>query len=379
MKIALVGPTYPFRGGISHYTTLLHAHLNKKHRTEFYTFSRPYPKLLFPGDASHDSSRMQLSDTEAIPIVDWANPFSWFKTGFLIARWLPDVVIFPWWMWGWAIPFWVIGRIVSLRENTKILFICHNVIEHETAFWKRVLSKLALSVGDNFIVHSQEDYENLKRIFPDAEVALNVHPTYEVFKQSDMTKENAREILRIGTKFKKTLLFFGIIRSYKGLTYLIDAMPIIISKIPDICLLVVGEFWENKQEYLQRINELQIDGNVKVIDEYVPNEDVAVYFSAADVVVLPYASGTGSGIVQIAFGFHKPVIATAVGGLPDVVVDGKTGYLVKPRNSEEIADAVISFYRYKMEPKMIRNIMLNKDKFSWSRMVSTIESVAKKP
>jgi glycosyltransferase involved in cell wall biosynthesis len=127
---------------------------------------------------------------------------------------------------------------------------------------------------------------------------------------------------------------------------------------------------------MQQINELKIGSNVKVIDKYVPNEDVATYFSAADVVVLPYVSGTGSGVVQIAFGFTKPVIATKVGCLPDVVAEGKTGYLVGPKDSVGIADAVLSFYKNKMERKMIRNIILNRDMFSWTRMVGIIEAVA---
>jgi len=376
MRIALVGPTYPFRGGISHYTTLLYANLHKKHRTRVYAFRRSYPKLLFPGDASRDSSRMQLSDIESIPSVDWANPFSWFKTALLIARWSPDVVIFPWWMWGWAIPFYAIGKVVSLKVKAKVLYICHNVIEHETNLWKRKLSKLALSIGDYFIVHSRQDYKNLKKMFPVAKITVNCHPTYEVFKQSVMTKIDARKELGIGAGFEKVLLFFGIVRPYKGLSYLIEAMPRIIDNIPDVCLVVAGEFWESREKYLQRIDELRIEENVTIVDGYIPNEDVMTYFSAADIIVLPYVSGTGSGIVQIAFGFGKPVIAAAVGGLPDVVVDGKTGYLIEPANSEKIADAVIAFYRHKMERKMIRNILDDKDKFSWSRLVHAIENSA---
>ena len=375
MKIALIGSTYPFRGGISHYTTLFYSHLQEKHQVQFYTFSRPYPKLLYPGNASPDQSTMRFSNKNTISIIDWANPLSWIKTGLLIIRWSPQIIIFPWWMWGWAIPFWVITKIATLRNKIKILFICHNVIEHESALWKSVLTKFALSVGDSYIVHSQSDYKNLKKIFPSAKVTINFHPTYEIFNQESISKEEAKIKLRINSKFKKTMLFFGVVRSYKGLSYLIEAMPQIIAELPDLCLIIAGEFWEEEDSYLKQIKELHIENVVKVINKYVPNEEVGVYFSAADVVVLPYVSGTGSGIVQIAYGFDKPVIATKVGCLPEVVDHGRTGYLVEPMNAQAIADAVVSFYENDMEEVFARNIAIEREKFSWARMVQTIESV----
>lgn len=375
MKIALIGPAYPFRGGISHYTTLLYGNLLKKHQVRFYTFKRPYPKMLFPGDASNDPSRMQLSDIDVIPSVDWANPFSWFETALSIARWLPDIIIFPWWMWGWAIPFFVIGRIVSLKADTKILYICHNIIEHETSYWKGILSRFALSIGDYFIVHSQRDYTNLKSIMPEAKVRVSFHPTYEVFRNNGATKESARSKLGIDNKFKKVLLFFGIVRPYKGLNYLIEAMPKILAEFSDLCLIIAGEFWEQDDNYLRLIEELRIEDAVKVISEYIPNEEVSLYFSATDVVILPYVSGTGSGIVQIAFGFNKPVIATKVGCLPEVVTHGKTGYLLEPNNATAIAKAVISFYKMGKESSFVSNIAHQKHEFSWDGMVKAIESI----
>lgn len=374
MKIALVGPTYPFRGGISHYTTLLYTHLQKKHQVQFYTFNRSYPKFLYPGDASADGSRMKFIAEDTIAIVDWANPFSWIKTGLVLARWSPYIVIFPWWMWGWAIPFWTIAKMVSLKKNAKILFLCHNVIEHEAAVWKTILSRLALSAGDFYIVHSQGDYRDLKKIFPDAQIKINFHPTYAIFHQEHISKEIAKKKLGIGAQLKKTLLFFGIIRPYKGLKYLLEAMPHIIKQLPDVCLIIAGEFWEDVDEFRRQIKTLRLDDNVKIVNRYIPNEEVGTYFSAADIVVLPYISGTGSGIVQIAYGFHKPVIATKVGCLPEVVDHDKTGFLVEPMDSLAIAEAVISYYKKRKEGTFVSNIIKEREKFSWDRMVETIES-----
>ncbi len=378
MKIALIGPTYPFRGGISHYTTLLYRHLQKNHEVRFYTFSRSYPTLLYPGDASSDQSEMKLTSGDTVPVIDWANPFSWVRTGLQIIRWTPHVVIFPWWMWGWAIPFWTIAIVASFRKKTRILFICHNVIEHEAASWKSGLTKFALSAGNSYIVHSQSDYENLRTLFPDAPIAVSFHPTYSVFKQESLSKEKARRKLGINGKVKNTILFFGIVRPYKGLSYLIEAMPQIIAEIPGVLLIIAGEFWGKEERFLSRIRELHLDDSVKVINEYIPNEEVGTYFSAVDIVVLPYVSGTGSGIVQIAFGFNKPVIATKVGCLPEVVGDKRTGYLVEPMDSQAIADAVVSFYRENKEDEFVSNISREKERFSWERMVATIESFQSK-
>ena len=374
MKIALIGPTYPFRGGISHYTSLLYGYLQEKHQVRLYTFCRFYPKLLYPGNSSVDDSKMRLSAVKAIPTIDWANPFSWVKTGLLISRWSPHLLVFPWWIWAWAIPFWIIGVVSSLKNKGEVLFICHNVVEHEAAIWKSIFTKFVLSIGSSFIVHSQSDYENLKNILPNANVMLRYHPSYEVFRRVPISKREARMKLGIGSKFNRVILFFGIVRPYKGLSYLIEAMPIVIAKIPHVCLIIAGEFWGEEEDYLRQIEELHVEDSVKVINEYIPNEEVGFYFSAADVVVLPYVSGTGSGIVQIAFGFDRPVIATRVGCLPEVVGDGKTGYLVEPNNSQAIADAVVSFYKEGKEGVFVDNITRDKKKFSWDRMVQAIES-----
>ena len=375
MRTALIGPVFPFRGGVAHYTALLYGHLADFHEARLYTFSRKYPSMFYPGNSAPDQSRMRLHVANALRIIDWLNPFSWLKAGVLIARWSPDAAIFTWWMWGWAIPTWVIAKIVSLRKNTKRIFICHNIIEHESARWKYLLARFALSCTDCYIVHSKVDYMNLKAMFPNAKAHICFHPTYEVFRQDLMSKKEARAALNIKPSVRKVILFFGVIRPYKGLQYLIEAMGAIIQELSDIRLLVVGEFWEGAEMYRRQIKALQLNDAIKIVDKYVPNEDIGKYFTAADVVVLPYVNGTGSGVVQIAYGFDRPVIATTVGSLSDVVLDGITGCLVKPRSSEEIANAVVSFYKHKMERKMVHNIKLDKEKFSWSRMINTIESV----
>lgn len=373
MNIALVGPTYPFRGGISHYTTLLYRELKKKHSVKFFSFSRPYPKFLFPGDASFDKSKKPIKADKVKRILDWACPFSWISVAQKIKKFKPDLVIFPWWMWGWAIPFATIAILAKTFSKTKILFLCHNVIEHETAWWKNLLTKFALSTGNYYIVHSKSDFNKLKHVFPKAKIKKTFHPTYEIFKLRKLTKTAAQKKLGISGN---TILFFGYIRPYKGLRYLLQALPLVLKKI-DVTLLVAGEFWEDREKYQDLIKQLGITKNVKIFDEYIPNEELGIYFSATDLVLLPYTSATGTGITQIAFGFEKPVIGTKVGDLLEVIENGRRGPVVSPQNSKELAEAIIKCYQENLIEKFSKNIKQDKKLFSWSNLVVAIESFPK--
>jgi glycosyltransferase involved in cell wall biosynthesis len=209
-------------------------------------------------------------------------------------------------------------------------------------------------------------------MFPEAKIKKNFHPTFDVFNLGDFDPNIIR--LKYGIE-DNIIIFFGFVREYKGLKYLIKALPEVLSKI-NITLLIVGEFWKDKNEYLHLINTLEIKDRVIIIDDYVPNEEIGFYFSAADIVVQPYVSATGSGIIQIAFGFNKPVIATKVGCLPEVIVDGKTGYLVLPENSRELAQAILKFFQKDNSAKFSDNVRKENYKFSWDRMVDVIEEFA---
>jgi glycosyltransferase involved in cell wall biosynthesis len=262
--------------------------------------------------------------------------------------------------------------LVKLFSKTGILFLCHNVVEHESKWIDKLLTRIVLRNGDFYIVHSTEDQQSLLSMFPEAKVIKNFHPTYNVFNLGDFDSNRIRKKYGIEGNI---ILFFGFVREYKGLKYLIKALPEVLSKT-DVTLLIVGEFWKNKNEYLDLINNLGIEDKIIVIDEYIPNEEVGLYFSAADLIVQPYVSATGSGIIQIAFGFNKPVIATKVGCLPEIIEDGKTGYLVPPKSSHDLAEAIIKFFRNDNREVFNNNINREKDKFSWNRMVDVIEELA---
>jgi glycosyltransferase involved in cell wall biosynthesis len=372
MKIALIGPTYPFRGGISHYTTLLYRHLKGRHRVAFFSFTRQYPKLLFPGKTDIDPSLRAIEEPGVERILDSMNPVTWLSVAWKIIKSGPNILVIPWWVSFWAPQFWVISFLVKIFSNTKVFFLCHNVVEHESNSVDKILTRVVLRNGDGFIVHSEEDKNNLLAMFPRAKVQKTFHPTYEVFDMGNIDANHVRKRLGIDGNI---VLFFGFIRPYKGLKYLILALPEVLSLL-EVTLLVVGEFWKDKEEYLHLIERLGIENNVAIIDQYVPNEEVQDYFSAADLVVQPYISATGSGIIQTAFAFNKPVVATEVGSLPEIIEDGKTGYLVPPEETKELARAIVTFFVERKSEEFAKNIEKAKYKFSWDRMVDCIEELS---
>jgi len=370
MKICLIGPSYPFRGGIAHYMTLLYKELKKKHDVRFFSFRRQYPSWLYPGKSDRDQSESPIADSTTEPVLDSMNPITWLWTFLNIKNIKPDILIFPWWVSFWTPQFWSIATLVRKLTVTKVLFICHNIIQHESSKIDKLCTRFVLKKGDFFIVHSEEDLHNLQKTLPRAQIRKSFHPTYDVFNYQNITKEAAREKLGIQGK---TLLFFGFIRPYKGLNYLLEALPEVLKKF-NVTLLVVGEFWKGRNDYLNQIRDLKLDGRVKIFDEYVPNERIGDYFCAADVVMLPYVSATGSGIAQIAFGFNRPAIATDAGCLPEVIEDGKTGFVVSAKNPIALSNAIIRFYEEDREGEFSKNISKKNKKCSWNRMVETIES-----
>jgi len=368
----MIGPSYPFRGGIAHYTTLLYRALRQRYDVRFYAFKRQYPAWLYPGRSDKDPSQSAIREEGIECVLDSLNPLSWWQVARRIRSNSPDLLIIPWWVTFWTPQFWSIIHLVRRSCAPKILFICHNVVAHESRVWDRLCTKLVLRHGNYFIVHSDEDLHNLKQLLPQANVRKVFHPTYEVFDGEPLSQSEAQKRLGISGR---TLLFFGFVRPYKGLEYLLDAMPAIVRNT-GARLLVAGEFWRDKERYLEQMRRLGIEDHVTLVDKYIPNEDVAVYFSAADLVVLPYVKATQSGIVQIAYALHKPVVVTNVGGLPDVVEDGKTGFLVPPQNAPAIADAVTTFYQSAREPELAANIAQTNQRFSWDAMVEAIGTFA---
>ena len=368
MNIVLLGPAYPLRGGIAHHTGLLYRHLVKRHTVDVMTFSRQYPGFLFPGK----SQKEEKSEGMAIPshaVIDSTNPLTWFKAARTIASRNPDLLIVAYWLPFFGLCYGIIARLVRSRTKARVIFLCHNIIPHERRPGDRILTRFAFRAADYFIVQSHAVQKELKAFFPDAVSTVVHHPLYELFGAATPEAE-ARATLGLSGNI---LLFFGYVRPYKGLDILVSAMPLILKEIP-AHLLVVGEFYEAPDRYKSLITSLGLTGRVTVVSEYVASDRVGTYFSACDVVVLPYRSATQSGIAQIAYHFDKPVISTDVGGLGEVIANGKTGYLVPPNDPEQLAKAVIRFYKERRKQEFIENVRREKKQYTWEAMVEAIEA-----
>ena len=371
MKCALIGPTYPFRGGISHYTTLLCKNLRQRHEVDFCTFTRQYPSFLFPGRTDRDPSNAPLY-CDATPLIDPVNPLSWVRVASRISRREPDVLIMQWWVPYWAPAFATIAFLVRRFTRTRILFICHNVAPHERGFADRLLARTTLRHGHHFIVHSHQDLVDLKAMLPQAEATRAALPICDLSNNARPSQPEAKKELNLSGK--KVLLFFGFVRPYKGVEYIVKAMPEILREVK-AHLLIVGEFWSPESDFRALINRLGLNSAVTIVNRYVPNEEVAPYFAAADLVVLPYLDATQSAVVPMAYGFERPVVTTAVGGLEEVVKEGKTGFLVPPGDSGALAQAVIRFFREQMGSQLAANLRAEQERLSWGATVQLIESL----
>jgi len=372
MKCVLIGPTYPFRGGISHYTTLLCTSLRERHQVEFYTFTRQYPPFLFPGKTDRDPSKLPLR-ADAIPLIDPVNPLTWLRAARRIRDGEPDLLIMQWWVPYWAPAFATIAFLVRRFTRTRILFICHNVVPHERGFADRLSARITLRHGHHFIVHSHRDLVELKAMLPQAEATRAALPICDFFTNARLSQQEAKRELNLSGK--KVLLFFGFVRPYKGVEYIVRAMPEILREVK-AHLLIVGEFWSPESDYRALIDQLGLSHAVSIVNRYVPNEEVAPYFTAADLVVLPYLEeATQSAVVPIAYGFERPVLTTRVGGLAEVVKDGSTGFLVPPGDSRALAQTVVSFFREELGQQFSANIQEERRRLSWDGLVHLIETL----
>lgn len=370
-KLVLIGPVYPYKGGISHYTSLMYQALAKTYDVEMISFKMQYPRFLFKKEQKDYSNDMfRVEDTQFL--IHTANPFNIVRVGQRIKAAKPACVIIQWWHPYFAPCYWILEKV--LGKKIKKLFVCHNVFPHERFPLDRFLTKLVLKNGDAFIVHSRSDGCDLCSIKENPQYRWNVHPTYNAFKIKNMTKEQAREELK-KPQDAKLLLFFGFVRKYKGLKYLLQAMRDVKKRLDDAELMIVGSFDQDKDEYLRMISDGELEQCVQIVDQYMPDNEVEKYFAGCDLVVLPYESATQSGIVQIAYGFEKPVIATEVGGLPDVVIDGATGYVTPPKDSKALADSIIRFFEENKSEEFQETIRTEAYKYSWDKMVESMEEI----
>jgi len=379
VRVLIVGTAFPLRGGIAHYVSLLYKTLRDRgHWVHIISFHRQYPKLLFPGKSQEEvgESAIQIASD---PIIDSINPLTWIKAGKKAASYNPDVLIFKFWLPFFAPAYGLISRVTKKHtrkkgKECKVIFIADNVIPHEKRPGDRLFTKYAFKAVDHFIVQSDAVERDLLTVHPKAHYTKLPHPVYEIFGER-MPRDLARNKLGVPLN-TPAILFFGYIRKYKGLDILLRAMPMILKQLPELRLVVAGEFYGDEAEYRSLIQELQIpEKNLVLATDYIPNEEVSKFFSASNVVVLPYRSATQSGIVQIAYNFDVPVIATDVGGLAEVVIDNKSGIITPKATPEEVAEDVIRYFNANLEEPLTAGVQEEKKKYSWQTFVEGIEAI----
>ncbi len=381
MKLAFLGPAPPFRGGIVTYYAMLYRVLKERGHSVFWSsFRKQYPGFLFPGSEQEGETASWLQQPNRQNLVPWS-PWSWWKAARDIQNESPDALIIKYWLPFFAPGFFAVAWLLRRWTNTRIIFLLDNVIAHEKYPFAGFLTRLALGQGHGYIAQSDQVRQDLFEVLPQTDpntVITSPHPVYDFGAPGGIrrTSEQAREILNLPSH-AHLVLFFGFIKPYKGVMNLIDSAHYLREEFgDDLHILIVGDIYGEKDPYVQRMADSGAAEIIHLIDGFVPDETVEDYFLAADLAVLPYISATQSGIIQIAYNYDLPVVTTDVGGLPEVVMDGSTGYIVPPENPQALAKAVGRFFREKKSEEFAANVVVEKSKYSWDRMAEAIESLA---
>ncbi len=371
--VAVLGPFHPYRGGIAHHTTLLAQALAAEHEVLGLGFKRLYPGFLFPGRTQFDTSAEPLrpAGLRVERCVDSIAPHTWIGAARALQRAGSRLLVAQWWHPFFAPAYATVARLVR-RRGTVVLYVCHNVLPHESSRLDGALARLGLGAADGYVLHSESDREVLQRLFPSRPHAVTPMPAFAFFARGRVGRDEARR--RLGLQ-GPVALFFGLVRPYKGLDVLLHALARARQRLP-VTLLVVGEFYESRAPYERLLATLQLGDSVRLVDRYVPDEEVETYFQAADVVVLPYKSATQSAIAQIALAFARPAIVTRVGGLPETVRDGETGLVVPPSDAEALGDALVRFFSADMATAMQPHLSRAVEAFSWDNLVSSVHALA---
>ncbi len=367
MKIVIVSPFYPFRGGLAQLNARLFTELSKNNEAKAVSFTTLYPGFLFPGKTQYLTEGDTAIEVPNERILSTVNPLSYFKTAKAINKFSPDVLLIPYWMSFFAPAYGTINRLIN--KKTKIVSLVHNAKSHERTLIETALAKYFLNSCDGFIVMSEPVKADLKKLIADPEILLLPHPLYDHYKEKTGRQEACRQ-LGIDPE-KKNLLFFGFIRKYKGLDILIEAMRYLNAGYQ---LIIAGECYGDFGEYRKIIDNSPLKNNIKVFEQYIPDEMVTLLFSAADVLVLPYRSATQSGVVAIAYQLEIPIIATDVGALGEVVRTADTGIVVKEPVPEQLSEAIETYFS---EPEKhsvyLQNIKKEKKNLSWESFTGKLE------
>lgn len=370
MKIAILSPFYPFRGGLAQLNVRLYSELAKNNEVAAFSFTTLYPDFLFPGKTQFVTEGDTPAIIDARRVLSSINPFSYIKTAKAINEYSPDILIIPYWMSFFAPAYGTVCRF--LNKKTKVVSLVHNAISHERTIIERPLAKYFFNRCNAFIVMSEPVRKDLLSLRKDANVLLLPHPIYDHYHEK-IDKAEACEKLGINST-KKTLLFFGFIRDYKGLDILIEATNYLSE---DFQLIIAGESYGSFDKYNELINKSSLRGNIIVYEQYINDDMVTLLFSASDLLVLPYRSATQSGVVALAYQLETPMVATDVGALGETVRSTKTGVIAKEVSPKAIAEAIIEYFSGQDKDFYLKNIQNEKRRLSWANFTAGVEGFFK--
>jgi glycosyltransferase involved in cell wall biosynthesis len=375
MKIISIGPAYPYRGGPATFNDRLAQQFTAEgHDIKIYTFSLQYPRLLFPGK----TQLTQGPPPENVKIsrkINSINPINWLSLGLKIKKERPDILLIRFWLPFMGPCFGTIARIARSNKHTAVICIFDNVIPHEKRPGDKALTKYFINSIDGAIVMSHTVLKDLRYFRKTIPVKLSPHPLFDNYGKP-VTRSEALSRLNLDPDYSY-LLFFGFIRAYKGLDILIEAFSDKRLRNRKLRLIIAGEFYEDEAPYRALIKKHNLENEIIFFDHFILDNEVTLFFSAADIVVQPYKTATQSGVTQIAFHFEKPMLVTDVGGLREIVADGKCGYVVSPE-SEAITAALIDYFDNKRKGEFTAGVKTEKEKFSWDKMTAAIEEVYRK-
>ncbi len=366
MRIALVGPLAPWRGGLAQYLALLGEALARRAEVQAVTFTRQYPGMLFPGGSQLDPAAPRPGFPVA-SLLDSIGPLSWRRTARHLERFAPGAVVLKWWM-----PFFAPSFASAVgplrRRGTRVVLVCDNLLPHEQRPFDRELTAWMLRNSDGYLVMSESVERDLASLKPGAPYRRVPHPFYAQFDRGRFTRATARA--RLGLEADgEVVLFFGYVRRYKGLDTLLEAWPAVRARRPAATLVVAGDFYEDPAPY--RALATKAGDSVRLREGYQSDEDVEALFRAADVVVLPYRSATQSGVTHVAYALGVPVITTDVGGLAETVRPGETGLVVPPEDPAALAGAVVRYFADGLGPCLREGVRALGETHSWDALAAS--------
>ena len=366
MRIVILGTAWPYRGGLAAFNErLAKQFVDEGHEVEVVTFTLQYPSFLFPGKTQY-SSEATPNRLKIVREMNSCNPLSWIKVGRRLKDAAPDLLISCYWMAFFAPCYGVIQRIVKRNGKTKCIGLVHNMIPHEPNILDKLLAPYYVKQTDGFVALSESVVHDIASLDKEQKPkTFSPHPVYDHYGEK-MDRKDACVALGLDEE-KRYMLFFGLVRAYKGLDLLLDAFAKVKYELKDLQLIVAGEFYEDEDKYFAQIEANGLKDRVVVKNEFVADGDLRKYFGVADLIVQPYRTATQSGVTQVAFHFEKPCLVTNVGGLGEIIHDGKMGYAVDPQ-VDAIANSMLDYYQNDRQEAFTKYLIKEKELYGWDIM-----------